>query len=812
MLSSPSANPFVGIQPAVNESDITELSLSKHLVEVLAMDSTQRDRYLRKLAPELADEIALLLQFESSAVDLSQAAGVSVARQLLEHSPPEWLGRWRVIELIGRGGMGAVYLVEHEALGVAQRAAAKLGWSPAGNDFRLNAIRREANALSRLRHPNIATLLDFGVTSLGEPYVVSEFVAGQPLTDFATSRKLDADGRLELFLQLLGGVAAAHAALVLHLDIKPNNVLVTDQGTVKLIDFGLSGLLQTTEDGQALSSVAPGLTKAYASPEQRADQVVTIHSDIYSLGLLLDELVRNVNATDRRGMDAIIATATAREIQHRYSSASTFAQDIQALREGRPVTPLRHQFGYRWRSALRRQWLPLGLAGIALLTLLVGLIMSNRQYQRTVVERNRAIELLESERATSDFFTQSLRQASVFGGGDAEMTVAEMLDHMLDELPAAEKMSDRSTAWVASDLAAVFTGLGRFDEALAACELAVRHAERSADPEDDITHWTQYALTAGQAHRYSLALQAAERARAIAAPLNHWRLPWAYLARMQTLVKMKRWQEVVDLWPVIAEIPTERKSVQGNIDYMRGAALIFLGDHSGAARDLESAERIYTALYGADSVPVADIYFRRYQSLLMAGDLPGARIALAALAPRFLEAYGADHYRNQVLDAETALVAFYQGQLTVAIAGFESAISRLDEQLGMSSPIVANYRGYLARTLLQHGDIKQAENTLQMARRSLEALGATHPDFLSLQISEAEALLQQGQTTAAEDRLRQLADRVTPLPAGETRFRWQRASIEASRQRSGAIDCTLLGHRVDAPTLAAPSPFPGADC
>ena len=725
------------------------LSLAHHVSKLLPLAGGARDAYVAQLAPDLAKELRALLAFESRAIDLSQAAGVAIARQLLQRTPPERLGRWAVVRPLGHGGMGSVFLVSREELGVSQTAAAKLAFVQQTSEAALAAIRREAEALSRLQHGNIATLLDFGLDAESTPFVVSEFIDGEQLLDYAGGSHLTSADRLGLFAQLLDGAAAAHAQLVLHLDIKPSNVLVTSAGVVKLIDFGLAGIMGGREAG-AQRSIAAGYTQAYASPEQLAGEPVTVRSDVYSLGILLHELLYGClpAATgapishDRAGeMAAVVGRAIAANPGDRYPNVIEFKQDLMALLEHRPVSPLANHRTYRGRKFLRRQWLPVSLAGAALVALGGGLLGITLQQQKTVAERDRALLLLESERATSDFITDSLRTASVFGGGDADTTVGDMVKHMVTTLPEAEKMSARSKSWLASDLAAVLTGLGDMELALAACRQAVEHAALSDDIEDDIAHWTQYALTAGLAHEYAIALEASDRARQLAEPIGHWRLPWAYLSQMQTLVTMKRWTEVVALWPVINAIPTQRRSVSGNIDYMRGTARTRLGDFEGATADLQRAAATYTELYGAASVPVADVLYRQFQNLVRSGRLTEAVNEVVALRTAFARAYGANHYRLAALEAEIAILNYYRGELPAAHRILTNAIGQLRERRGDDAPIAGYYQIQLARVLLAQGQVAAAGDAVAGALPRLTQLGSAHPDHAEALVTRGEVAL-----------------------------------------------------------------------
>lgn len=730
-----------GGQPKNSEA----LSLAHHVSQLLPLTAQMRRQYLARLADREAAELEELMAYESSAVDLSELAGITVAQELLQREVPPELGRWQVQKPLGHGGMGSVYLVTREDLGVIHRGAAKRGHSQIQSAAALAAIQREAGSLSELQHGNIARLLDFGSDAQGLPFVVSEYVEGQPLLDYLSAVGADRNRRLRLFVQLLDAVAAAHANLILHLDLKPGNVLVTEGGEVKLIDFGLSGFR-----GES----AAGFTEAFASPEQLSGQPVTVSADIFALGKVLDQVMQLAPAASDFEIEAVVATATQAVADQRYPSVLALKLDIEALLSSQPVTPLKHRRLYRWRRFARRQWLPLSLSLLTVVTLCGGLVSVFQRNSDIARERDRALDLLASERATSSFVTESLREASVFGGGNAEITVVELMHKMLDTLPAETKMSPRSKSWLASDLAAVFTGLGEMDAALEASEMAVAAAGDSEEIEDDIAHWTQMALTAGVAHRYQLALEAAEKARQIALPDNHWRLPWTYLATMQTQMAMKRWSDVVALYDLIADLPTDRLSVNGNIHYMRGVALAHLEQFEQAAADLTVARQVYAEVFGPGSAPVVDVQFRQFQRQLLEGRHDEALAAAAELEPLVLDVYGSEHNRWLVLAAERAWLNY---QLGVGNPGaqLDEVLPRLEESLGEVSPAVAIHLIRRARMLLaDSADSPTTSATrvpalLDEARARLTTLDPANPDRIDAAITHMQWQVSTGRATRA---------------------------------------------------------------
>ncbi len=208
------------------------------------------------------------------------------------------IGPYSLLRLVGSGGIGSVYLAERILGGAPQRSALKvLSPHAAGPSF-VERFHREQHILGSLDHPNITRMLDAGLSESGQPFLVMEYVEGEHLDTYCDARKMTVRDRLQLFLQVCGAVAYAHRNLIVHLDLKPSNILVSDQGTVKLLDFGTSKLVQA--DSQLTTTVLA--TPAYASPEQLRNEPVTTACDVYSLGTILFELLSGRRTTNSAAM------------------------------------------------------------------------------------------------------------------------------------------------------------------------------------------------------------------------------------------------------------------------------------------------------------------------------------------------------------------------------------------------------------------------------------------------------------------------------------------------------------------------------
>ncbi len=329
------------------------------------------------------------------------------------------VGPFVIREKLGEGGSSVVYRAEREQLGVRQNVALKLLRRGLYSDEERRRFRRERFALAQLRHPGIARLIEGGVTDGGVPYIALELVRGEPITDYVRNRQLDLHQRLQLFIAACRAVEAAHRALIVHRDLKPSNVLTTPEGEVKLLDFGIAKLLEAEPDDAALQTQHHAMTPAYAAPEQFSHGTITTATDVYALGILLDELItgrrrepgQKATPSSRLGgktgetspfpapvarskvrgdLDNIVVKATAAVPEMRYASAGALADDIERHLAGQPIAAHPPSRWYRTRKFVVRHKAGVLMSAAFLIAVFVALGAALWQAKQARLQAQRA--------------------------------------------------------------------------------------------------------------------------------------------------------------------------------------------------------------------------------------------------------------------------------------------------------------------------------------------------------------------------------------------------------------------------------------
>ena len=402
------------------------------------------------------------------------------------------VGAYEIDRLIGRGGMGAVYMAHRADGNFEQCVAIKLIDLPLATDLFRERFRLERQILAGLNHPLIARLLDGGVTSEGEPFLVMEYVDGVPIHRFCEEHQLSNSQRLRLFKSVCEAVQFAHQNLVVHRDLKPDNILVMEDGTPRLLDFGTAKLLSSSADGQGSEFTRQGFqsfTPQYASPEQVLGNRITTASDTYSLGVLLyllltgvlpyelkefttAEMVRVIcqqpprkpslaAGGDKRldsDLEAILLKALRKGAEERYLTAEQLASDVQAYLDGRTVTARRGTLRYRAGKFIKRHKIALLAALLVAASLSAGVGGVLWQAKVANAERRKAVNRAEDLRQLSNSLLSELDEAIKELPGSTSvqrLLVTRVLEH-LDRM-SKDAAGDRL---IQLDLVNAYTRLG----------------------------------------------------------------------------------------------------------------------------------------------------------------------------------------------------------------------------------------------------------------------------------------------------------------------------------------------------------------
>ena len=418
-----------------------------------ALDAASQRSFLEQVCgndDELQVEVASLLSAHATAdAVIDRSAVEHLPLHALESSAEDWQGRrigaYELLARLGRGGMGEVWRAKRADTQYEKEVAIKLVRTGYDTAFVLQRFKAERQILATLEHPNIARLIDGGVTEEGQPYLAMELVDGRPIDEYCESRGLSTAERLRLFREVCAAVSYAHQRLVVHRDLKPGNILVTAEGTIKLLDFGIAKLVQPSpaDDAptDATHTTMRALTPAFSSPEQILGLHITTASDVYSLGVVLFHLlagcspyrsklastrdaIRDVCETEpltpsaaaqfagtdkprarlNRDLDAITLKALRKEPEKRYSSVEQLSEDLRRYLAGLPVIARGDQLSYRAGKFLRRHRVELGAVTLVAAALLAGIVLTSREARIANQQRARAERHFASVRALANTF------------------------------------------------------------------------------------------------------------------------------------------------------------------------------------------------------------------------------------------------------------------------------------------------------------------------------------------------------------------------------------------------------------------------
>jgi serine/threonine-protein kinase len=714
------------------------------------------------------------------------------------------VGPYRLLRLLGEGGMGSVWLAERADGLVSRPIALKLPrgtWQQGPLALRM---AREREILATLDHPHIARLYDAGLTPEGQPYLALEYVEGVRIDTYCRDQRLDPRARLALFIQVAGAVAHAHAKLVVHRDLKPQNILVTADGQARLLDFGIAKLLEqgAAQETELTRMGGRALTPAYASPEQLTGAPIGVASDVYSLGVVLYELLTDARPypvdgrsgatleqavlhtdvarpsdvaadgafrkTLRGDLDTIVLKALKKRPEDRYATANAFVEDVERFLAGRPVLAQPDSRWYRARRFVGRNVAGVAAAAAILVAILGGAGVAVWQAQVAVAEKRRAEEV-------KDFIGSIFRDANPYRGEGRPLAANDLLRQAKDRIDRLRSARPELRVELLNLVGSSLIGLGDTEAAEAVARQAVEEAARGLAPDHALAIQARLLMT--DVHRFR------GRPKEMARELD----------LLLPIVRRHARERPEDL------IRTVENRAHRALD--AGAPLVAIGDASEA---FELSRRVLGE-HHPRTVAASTI---RAEAVLATGGSntsPRQMVEEVQRALQLASAAYADHPRHphvihirEVYSRALALTGDFPG----AIAEGARALADASAVFGRSSQTVGYFAGNLASSQRWAGDIEGAleSSTLGMtilekhaqresfvyamqyvnrgvtwlaARRGAEALsdltfaetamrrvvGPTHWETLTAQFNRAIALAYLGRTAEARAALQLVRER-----------------------------------------------------
>jgi serine/threonine-protein kinase len=758
-------------------TDKESIGLEELFASLIEIDAIERRSALRALMEqdrEKALRLAALLDAHDNETLALDALPQLALDQFMER--PETLligteiGGWTLTDALGQGGMGVVFGVERSLEGVTQRAAMKLLSIPAFDSIAGTRFIREVGVLARLDHPGICRLLDWGTSDQGWRYLVLERIDGEPIDEFA--RSLSLTERIDLVRRVAEAVNAAHRDLVVHLDIKPANILVNQvQGPV-LLDFGIARIL-ADDEASATATVTRWLTPNYASPEQLRGEPASVAADIYALGVVLFELLvgrrpydlsgKSLNETleqverasalgamktARLGADiqAVISQAMHPDPNRRYASAQALADDLRAVIDRRPVSARPDSAAYRFRKLWARNPIALPSAMAAIVSISVLAVLLLFQSADLQNQRDRANREAASATAANDLLLSAIESANPTGGSAAATSVEDFLQAATQRAEAAAQNDPRLAADVLNGVAEIRSVLAEHDVAIDLFRRALATIDAGPVVDADLRARTLAGLlgslrqTENRAQAHALIEQ--ELAR------NDGPLPWQLLIEQGQLFNAEgRAEEARALLEQAYErVPDERFDARSFVASAIGSVYFLLGQ---PARGLEWQQQAVALarVPPIDEEALALALLNMSNRLSRLGRTEEALAAAQESIDLRVGVFGAEHVRTIPSYINLAYVYMDAGRWDEAIAQAREAI-RLYDRLGVTdSRDLAAAFGALGLAAERKGDSETAiegfSSALDIQQRILPG---NHPQIAVTRGNLASRLIAEGQT------------------------------------------------------------------
>lgn len=680
--------------------------------------------------------------------------------------PGARIGPWRLVRELGVGGMGVVWQAERADGAYEQTVALKL-LAPGRFSPTLTArFHRERQILARLSHPNIAALLDGGTSDDGHPYLVMEYIEGVPLTDYIRQRDPGVGDRLTLFVRICDAVDHAHRHLVLHRDLKPANILVTADGSPKLLDFGIGRLLEPDTDEQLTRPAERQLTPEYASPEQLAGEAVGTGSDCFSLGVILFELLTGqrpwkldglgaqkalaviesdraplpsriahadegrARAAQLRGdLDRICVKALHPDPKQRYTSAREIARDIECHRRGLPIGARPDSWRYRTGKFLGRHRAAVAASGLAASLLVALTVALGLESARLADALDQARQQTQRAEALGGFLSDLFSEADPQQHGGSPRTARDLLAHGTERINRSFDGQPGLRAALLTSLGRIYTHLGEFDRAERLLTEAVAALESRPEPDPRLRAQAELAL--GQLLQET---RRNERAEAAARRALTWleqgggeagqdRLKAHLLlaTALQFQGELDAADRIMDEIAGGETVPAG--ALAGEIALRRGALAWSRGNFAEAGEHYRAASEVFSDHFGPRHAKVARARNAVAAAAYRMGRFDAAESAYRETLEIREAIYGPDHPETAETLAHLGALLYDRGKIGEALSLMRRALSAQRAAHGAESPVVANTLNNIALALSDLGRFEEAEARF---REALRIHRATH--------------------------------------------------------------------------------------
>ncbi len=665
------------------------------------------------------------------------------------------LGAVRLQRKLASGGMGEVYLGQRRGPGFTQAVAVKIMHAHLDDEF-ARRFRTETQILSQIQHPNIAHLIDAGLWRNKRPYLVLEYVDGLPIHEHCIRNRLSLQARIELIIQVCEAVDTAHRHLILHRDLKPGNILVDNEGTVKLLDFGIAKLLQGEEVVQHKHNTAL-MTREYASPEQLQNKPLGVASDVFSLGLIVHELLTGthpyrldnpvlreqdllqgrfvhpsraaqqhavrhppLSASPRQfkgDLQRILYKCLSPQPDERYPAVRILAQDLRRFLRNQPVSATRPSLGYLLKKLATRHKIAAWSLLVAVLGVTSGLVLAIHQANVALDQRNLALRAQQKSEAISDFFIEILKSPRPENTRGQSVTAVQVLDNAQAKLAGLNIDDEETRRLLFGVLAESYVQLGQ--------------AETAAEV-------MQQATAGCRPPRSIRCAEALSYQGYVSSKLGRVASSAELIAQGEAYLR----QHLADPTALNALLDSLLRSIEV---YFRN------GDDATALRSATEAQLLYFFLAPPDPARMANIHQSIGLVMMNLKAYAQAEAHLLKAVDAYTELLGPDDLKVASLYNNTAVMYQVQRKMRPAIEYMRKSMRIHDRVLQVKNTQVATNHRNLARFHRYLGEIDEALSEYRLARQIvIDWEGPNNPSLTVIHLEMADLHLLNGDAAAAQ--------------------------------------------------------------